>query len=212
MTVSLQERRRRETSAEVSRVAMRLFAERGYDAVTVDEIATAVGISPRTFFRYFASKDDVVLQYRRRLDDRLVAALRAVPARGGAFTALRDAYLETATTAPDERAKWARRSQVLFDTPALGARAHAEQCAKDGALVAALAERMGVDPAVDPRPHLLAVTMVAAAGAAFAAWVADGGRDDPAARLDGCFSLLGGGLGTLDGLGRRRGGPSGRMS
>ena len=77
MTATLQQRRRLETAAEVSRVAMLLFAERGFDAVTVDEIAAAAGISPRTFFRYFASKDDIVLQYRRRLDERLVDVMRA---------------------------------------------------------------------------------------------------------------------------------------
>jgi AcrR family transcriptional regulator len=195
---SLQERRRRYVAAEISRAAMQLFAERGFDEVTVDEIAVAAGTSARTFFRYFASKDEVVLQYRRRLDARLVATLEARPADEGAFTALRNAYLETVVTPPADREKWALRSRVLLETPALRGRAQSEQTAGTSPLVAALADRMGVDPARDERPHLVAAATAAVAGAAFESWVLDGGTDDPATRLDASFDLLRNGLDGID--------------
>ena len=58
-------------------MAIELFTARGFVEVTVDEIAEAAGISPRTFFRYFPTKAHVVLAHQRRLGDRLVRALGA---------------------------------------------------------------------------------------------------------------------------------------
>jgi AcrR family transcriptional regulator len=197
---SLQGRRRRYVAAEISRAAMRLFAERGFDAVTVDEIAESAGMSARTFFRYFASKDDVVLQYRRRLDDRLVDTVAARPPEEGAVTALRNAFLTTSTVPPEDRDLVALRSRVLFEAPALRGRAHAEQTTSSGPLVRALADRMGVDPAVDDRPQILAVAMAAVASLAFEAWVLDGGRDDPADRIGDALATLERGLAELDGI------------
>ena len=73
MTETLVERRRRLLRDEIGMIAVELFASRGFDAVTVDDIAEAAGTSPRTVFRYFASKDEIVLYLARRLDARLIA-------------------------------------------------------------------------------------------------------------------------------------------
>jgi AcrR family transcriptional regulator len=194
----LQDRRRRYVAAEISRAAMRLFAERGFGAVTVEEIATAAGTSARTFFRYFASKDDVVLQYRRRLVERLVATVLARPPEEGAVTALHNAYLETAGTPETDREIVAARNRVLVETPHLKARAQGEQGADGGPLVAALAQRMGVDADQDDRPRLIAVAMAAVADAAFERWVGDGERGDPAGRIAAALDLVEQGLRDLD--------------
>ncbi|MGZ8745904.1 MAG: TetR family transcriptional regulator, partial [Mycobacterium sp.] len=83
MTEALSERRRRLLRDEVGRVAILLFVEHGFDNVTVDDIAVAAGTSPRTFFRYFPTKDEVVLDYERKLQERMLAALKSRPPKEG---------------------------------------------------------------------------------------------------------------------------------
>src|SRR5437763_2139396 len=113
------DRRRRIVRAEIGRVAVGLFAERGFEAVTVDDIAAAAGTSPRTFFRYFATKDDVVLDYERRLHDRLVAAYDDQPESVGAVTALRQAYTVTSRIEPGDRPRVLSLGRILATAPAL---------------------------------------------------------------------------------------------
>ena len=198
MTESLQVRRRRYVASEISRAAIRLFAERGFDQVTVDEIAEAVGISSRTFARYFASKDDVVLQYQRRLQARLAEALAARPGDEGAITALRNAYVTTSTVAPEDRETVRMQNRFLPKTRALAARAQGERTAAIGPIVELLAGRMGLDPDTDPRPELVATVMASAAGTAFDRWVMGGTLDDPAASVGEAIDQLRRGLGELD--------------
>ncbi|WP_286967709.1 MULTISPECIES: TetR family transcriptional regulator [Arsenicicoccus] len=86
---SLRDRTRRAVQQELTGAAITLFAARGFDAVTVDEIAEAAGMSRRSFFRYFASKDEVVLAKVARQGEQFVAALAERPDDEPAWTALR---------------------------------------------------------------------------------------------------------------------------
>jgi AcrR family transcriptional regulator len=85
---SLTRRNRERACVEIAEVAVRLFQERGFDAVSVDEIASASGISRRTFFRYFGSKEDVLFHQHREYVDELRARLFA-PGGSGDLTHLR---------------------------------------------------------------------------------------------------------------------------
>lgn len=86
---TLRERTRRAVQTELLDAAQELFAERGYEAVTVDEIAEAVGISRRSFFRYFGSKEALVLGKYDRQGEAFAEMLAARPATEPAWTALR---------------------------------------------------------------------------------------------------------------------------
>src|SRR4051794_24047750 len=85
---SLQVRRRRLVQEEIEAVALRLFLEHGFDAVSIDEIAGAVGMSGRTFFRYYATKDEILRRFQAGLNVALVDAFKARPADESAMRAL----------------------------------------------------------------------------------------------------------------------------
>lgn len=91
----LRQQRRSFTVDEIARRAVDLVVQRGFDEVTVDEIAAAAGISARTFFRYFPSKSDVLRHHQRFLFDRLVRALAHRPPSESPAVALRSAFLST---------------------------------------------------------------------------------------------------------------------
>ncbi|HZZ53933.1 MAG TPA: TetR family transcriptional regulator, partial [Trebonia sp.] len=100
---SLRERKKARTRAAIREHALRLFREQGYDATTVEQIAAAAEVSPSTFFRYFPTKEDVVLQ--DGFDDRMFEAFDRQPPSLTPIAALRVAMRETiATFTP---AEWA---------------------------------------------------------------------------------------------------------
>jgi AcrR family transcriptional regulator len=197
MRETLVERRRRILRAEIGAVAIRLFAERGFDAVTINDIAEAAGTSPRTFFRYFKTKDDVVLDYERYLLDRLAMALDERPLAEGPVTALREAFVATSHVEVSDRARILELGRILDATPALQGRTHSYRIVGSAPLVAAIATRMGVD-GDDPRPRATVAAMTAVAAAEFRAWVVEEGRGDPADRIGAALTLVEGGLTALD--------------
>ncbi|MDH6118458.1 TetR/AcrR family transcriptional regulator [Kitasatospora sp. GAS204B] len=90
------EENKRRTHHALVREATRLFREQGYEATTVRDIARAAGVGERTFFRYFPSKESLILQQVRDLIPKLVAEIRIRPAAEPPLAALREAILELA--------------------------------------------------------------------------------------------------------------------
>jgi AcrR family transcriptional regulator len=190
----LRERHRKRTAAELEEAALRLFSERGFDAVTIDDIAAAADVSRRTFFRYFGSKEDVVLSDHPRRLGELQAALDRRPPDEPALAALRHAVMSLADTFKDERDRMLRRFRLMTTTPALEARSLCLQRNWETAVTEMLAARMGVDPANDLRPGVVAATTMAAMRVATANWLAGGGKDDLPMILAAALDLLDGGL------------------
>jgi AcrR family transcriptional regulator len=154
-TVGLRARKKERTRRELLRVATRLFTERGYDQVTVQEIAAAVEVSPRTLYRYFPAKEDFVFAVFDARIQRFVDAFRQQPPTHPILESLRAAAAETQLSG--DVAEELQRIQIVLTHPYLRARG-AERCqvAAEGVLAAEVAARLGVDQERDVRPRLIA--------------------------------------------------------
>jgi AcrR family transcriptional regulator len=190
----LRERRKRLTAAELEAAAIRLFGERGFDAVTVDDIAAEADVSRRTFFRYFASKEDVLLaDHRVRLAE-LRAAMAARPSDEPILSALRHSLLSLTRTYEQDRERLLLRGRIMLETPSLQARSLVHQRAWEEAMEAMVADRLGVDPAADLRPGVVAATALAAMRVAYTTWYAGGGVAHLPTMVAEALDLLDGGL------------------
>ncbi|MEU9322663.1 TetR family transcriptional regulator [Streptomyces canus] len=158
---TLRERKKQRTREALLRVAIELFTTEGYERTTVDDIADAVGVSQRTFFRYFAGKEDAALALDEMTVTRFVEAVRARPSHEPPLEALRQAVLEgwdtlhevVESVVPVER--FLAMYRVIESTPVLLA-AHLRRSAEvEEVLTRVLAEREGLDATTDPRPRLL---------------------------------------------------------
>lgn len=199
MTEALTDRRRRLVRDDIGRAAVRLFAERGFDGVTVADIALAAGISERTFFRYFATKDEVLLAYERHVWERLVAAVAARPAGEGPVTALREAFLSTSHVEPADRVRVAQLGGILAQAPELNARSRGQRLINDSDLIELIAARFPANTSTTRNQARVIVTaMNAVAAAEFGAWAQSGGRGDPAVRIGAALALLEDGLAQVD--------------
>ncbi|MFE0461491.1 TetR family transcriptional regulator [Kitasatospora sp. NPDC058965] len=176
----LRERKKQRTREALVDAAHRLFLSQGYATTTVDEIAAAVDVSQRTFFRYFANKEEAALAVLADAEDYFVELLRARPAAEPPQLAMREAICATwrdlsAAHHPAGRGVTAALElvQLIETTPSLLA-AHLRRAADQERRVAEiLAAREGVDPATDLRPRLLAAVFGAAVRTAHLSWTAE---------------------------------------
>jgi AcrR family transcriptional regulator len=190
----LRERRKKLTAEELEAAALRLFGERGFDSVTVDDIAAEADVSRRTFFRYFASKEDVLLADHFVQLARLREAMAARPLDETILTALRNAILSMTGDFEDRKEMVILRGRIMRGTPSLQARSLVHQRAWEEAMQDMVADRLGVDPAVDLRPGVVAATALAAMRVAFGNWLSAGAQGDLIAMTTEALDLLDGGL------------------
>jgi AcrR family transcriptional regulator len=179
----LRERKRAHSRATTVDVAMQLFAERGYDAVTVADICAAADIAPRTFFRYFPSKDDVLAEPAREMAARLSAALAAAPAELGDAEALTLALRQLGEHVVTHRTRLAVFFQVAAASSAVRSNPVLHLSGRERELTEQLLHRRSVPQPADWRTRLL----VARAVAAFRIWLDDlvtAEEPDPLAHLD----------------------------
>jgi AcrR family transcriptional regulator len=193
----LRERRKALTAAELEAAAYRLFGERGFDAVTVDDIAAEADVSRRTFFRYFASKEDVLLADHFVQLGRLRDAMAARPADEPIITALRNALLSMTSDFEDRKEMIIVRGRIMRDTPSLQARSLVHQKLWEDAMQEMVAERLGVDPVTDLRPGVVSAATLAAMRIAFTIWLTSGCDGDLIEMTAEALDLLDGGLQQL---------------
>ncbi|MFH8367548.1 TetR family transcriptional regulator [Streptomyces sp. NPDC018031] len=163
--VGLRERKKLRTRNSLTRAALELFTEQGYEHTTVDEIAAAVDVSQRTFFRYFSNKEEVAFAVQDVTDAHILASLCARPADEAPFTALRHAALSAwesfgdaiETVVPIDL--HLRMYQLIESTPALLA-VHLRRAAEmEERLACEIARREGLDVDADPRPRLVVAAL-----------------------------------------------------
>jgi AcrR family transcriptional regulator len=179
MTESRHEWRRRQVLESIERTALDLFSEQGYQSVTVAQIAEAVGISLRTFFRYFPTKDAVLVAWGVQSRLRLLHRLEQEPEDLDAYPALRNALIARATVTEEERPAVLKRLRVANEAQVLRSRVAADEADVEERIISDLARRMGVGD--DPVPAtVLFASMFGVAQRAFRAWVNADGHGDPA--------------------------------
>jgi AcrR family transcriptional regulator len=154
----LRQRKRRETRARIVGEALKLFLLRGYDATTVDEIAAAAGISKRSFFDYFPTKEDVVLAWQDAFGGALAAALAARPSGEPAAQAVQTALVSVIGEAAAQPEAFAI-DDLIQTTPALKAREHLKYVRLEDTLARALIARE--PPGADAFPSRLLAMLIA---------------------------------------------------
>jgi AcrR family transcriptional regulator len=187
----LRERKKARTRAAIQSQALRLFREQGYDTTTVQQIIEEVEVSESTFFRYFATKADVVLS--DDFDPVIVAAFREQPAELTVTQALRAAFARAfGQMTDDERAVQADRMQLVLSVPELRAAMLDQLASAMGLLAEIIAERTGLSRN-DVSVRTFAGAVVGAAMAAMLA-IADDPSSDIAETLDQSMACLEDGL------------------
>jgi AcrR family transcriptional regulator len=184
--LGLRERKKLATRAALRAAALRLASDRGVDAVTAEDIAADAGVSTRTFFNYFATKEEAFVADDLERGRRLVAVVAETPDGVPLWPLLRRAagaaLLET--DLPDR--EQALKEQLVRASPTVMAAAHAGFARLEQQLVQELDRRTG--RASGLRARLLATAALAAVRAAVETWLADDGEF--ADLLDEAFDAL----------------------
>jgi len=168
----IRERTRRLAQTELTTVAQDLFLEHGYDETTVDQIAAAAGMSKRTFFRYFPSKDDLVIGKYDLFGDRMADALDARPADEPVWESLRRVFDIALDYVQDDRqrARNDAMEHIVQSTPQLTARYLEKLQRVQALLIGRVAERLALS-ATDPRPAAIVAAAFACMQTARASWL-----------------------------------------
>ncbi|WP_316526033.1 TetR family transcriptional regulator [Kitasatospora brasiliensis] len=200
---TLAQRKRQLVADELTSCALDLLAERGFEAVTVDEIATAAGVSKRTFFRYFASKEDVVVQFLTALGAAMREELARRPASEAPSVALRHAVWRCVEDCAGHEGRARKVVRLILTTPALLARFLERQAQWRDELAVELAGRLGLDAVRELYPRLAADMALSAFHEVLQRWSAAGSRGgtgdgggagggavDIAVLTDDCFAVI----------------------
>jgi mycofactocin system transcriptional regulator len=164
------------SKGELELLALELFAERGFEATTVDDLAEAAGIGRRTFFRYFPSKNDVVYGDFDAALDGLRAALAATPASVPLLDGVRDAVLAFNALPAGAEPQHRVRMSLVLHTPALQAHSTLRYAGWRAVIAEHAAARLGVE--VDSlQAQLVAHQSLACAVTAYEQWLARPGSD-----------------------------------
>jgi AcrR family transcriptional regulator len=189
----LRERKKTETRRLIAEAALELATERGPDDITVEDIAAAADVAPRTVFNHFGTKDEAILGISEDRRLAMVAALAARPADEAPLDALASVLLELMTSSNDTGRFWMARARLVHQHPHLRAAQLRSQEALEHDLATVIADRTGLDVDRDPYPRLVATLTLAAVRLALAR-AGDRGARVLRREMETALELLGGGL------------------
>jgi AcrR family transcriptional regulator len=183
----LRERKRQQTRERLTRAAMALFLDRGFEATTLDDIVAAADISRRSFFHYFASKEDVVFAWHEENTAALVAAVAARPAGESLLAVAENAI--AAMVRQLEPGEALAMAKLKRDNPALQARDQVKYEKLERALAEALARRAG-RKTERLQARLVAMIATGAMRIGGELWATEGAREKPEALLKRTFAAI----------------------
>ncbi|MDX6742676.1 mycofactocin system transcriptional regulator [Actinocorallia sp. A-T 12471] len=183
--------------AALERLAFELFARRGFDETTVDDIAAAAGIGRRTFFRYFASKNDLVWGDFEGHLDRLRVLLDEADADAPMMEAVRAAVVEFNRYDPQEVPWHRQRMELILRVPTLQADATLRYAAWREIITAFVAARTGQPPTA-MLPVLSGYVVLAASISGYEYWLSVDAAEDLTGILDVALRRIGDGLSAAD--------------
>jgi len=190
----LREATRRAVRAEISNAAMALFMEHGFEETTVEQVAAAVGMSGRSVFRYFATKEDIVVGAIEQVGHDLAAALRSRPSGEPAWEALRRAFDEPLRALENDGGIALARSTLLATTPSLRAAQQQKHAQWNDLLAPALTGRLtGPETSREYRAHAMVAAALACLDTAVDQWTKSEGRQSLEELLDTAIAAVTGG-------------------
>ncbi|WUP44010.1 TetR family transcriptional regulator [Streptomyces sp. NBC_00259] len=191
--LGLRERKKLKTRTAIRRAMYRLIAEQSYEATTIEQIAAAAEVSPSTVFRYFPSKEDIVLA--DEYDEAIERALRTRPVDEPPLDSLR-AILTAAVSRmlENEPQEMHLRTKLMAEVPALRARMTETMAETSQSLARPLADRAGRDPD-DLEVRVFAASVMGALREALLYWAEHDQQDDLVALVNRTLDTLKGGPG-----------------
>jgi AcrR family transcriptional regulator len=185
---SLRDRKKDRTRRTIQAEALRLFAEKGFQATTIEEIAAAAEVAPRTFFRYFPTKEEVV--FWSEYQPMLAGFVAARPGDEPAVEALRHGVVDGLAAFYDQDGeRLLERIKLTFRTPALHPRLRQQQADWAVGVAAILADRLGARPD-DLEVRAVAAAVAAALFVAIEEWQARDGQGDLGTLIDRALGCI----------------------
>jgi AcrR family transcriptional regulator len=175
--MGLRERKKRLAQATIEETALRLFQQHGYDQTSIQDIADAVMMSPRTFFRYFASKEDILFAPTQAIVNDGIRYIQSVPPAEKPLSALTATFLYIASQYEERKDTFMIRYQVAKETPQLASLYLYSLVSMESAICDALCARL--ETATNRRDmHFLVAICMAALRVAFETWLEQGASGD----------------------------------
>jgi AcrR family transcriptional regulator len=188
--VGLRELKKQRTYEELQRVALELFAARGFDHVTIEDICADAEVSKTTFYRYFESKEDAVLGNPQEKAEAFAAELNARPADEPMLTSVRLATMGMMNVFEHDRETSLATGRVIRATPSLIARNLEHQAVWEDTLAAFVHSRLGDDDDAELRSRVVAAIIVATLRATVDYWRDTEGRDHLPDLMDASLAML----------------------